>query len=63
MEVDNYYYVVMIIKSVNYFTGSAEVSKLATENLPKDYLESFEFISPRATDVSPCVIRGSFCVS
>lgn len=62
MEADNCYYVVMIIKSVNYFTGSADVSKLAAENLPKDYLESFEITSPRATDVSPCVIRGSFCV-
>lgn len=37
MEAANYYYVVMIIKSVNYFTGSADVSKLATENLPKDF--------------------------
>lgn len=58
MEADNYCYMVMIIKSVNYFTGSADVSKLATENLPKDYLESFELISPPATDVSPCFIRG-----
>lgn len=58
MEADNYDYMVMIIKSVNNFTGSADVSKFTADNLPKDYLEPSEFTSPRVTDVSPCVIRG-----